>query len=472
MSLVVAACGSTVPHATQQAAGESNELGAPASSAAAGDSATAPTPPPSASVRIRGSQGGANPDRNNGATQSAPRLGSTLRLGVVYLKGLEAAYSAVGASNATVDSKAATQAVVDDINKNGGVAGRKIDADYYAIDANSATPRTDQLTAACEHYLNDHPVDAVASYTGGNLVSCLAKRNIPLVNGFPSATTAASTFAINPRYYEPAGVSLDRLAAALPGFLVDHRWIDGPWPATSGCPSTGPTAKPKLGVVTFDTAEYRNAADKVLAPAFARAGHPVVDTAYLTASGNTAQQLSSVGAGIQSAILRFESDCVDHVVFMSQVAVDGLFMLSASQQHYTPRYGFSSADAPVIAIPDVPDYKTQMRGSIGMGWVPFDDVNAPQFDDLAAAPARRCLDVLKRAGIAPADNNSTILALPSCESTWFIAALFTGAADTYKPSGTYALSSARQDGPSSFRDVAFADDCGCFRYTSGLRTFS
>src|SRR5258708_17790180 len=157
-------------------------------------------------------------------------------------------------------------------------------------------------------------------------------------------------------------MSPDRLAQLEPAFLASRHWMDGRWASASQCATV---KVPRIGIVTIDDADHHAVSDRVMTPAFKATGHAPTDVVYLNASGNTATALANASTGIQNAVLRFSSDCVDHVVFMSAVAVDGLFLLQASQQHYTPRYGFTSQEAPVIAIPNVPDYKTQMRGSIG-----------------------------------------------------------------------------------------------------------
>src|SRR5207302_67216 len=100
--------------------------------------------------------------------------------------------------------------------------------------------------------------------------------------------------------------------------------------------------------------------------------------------------------------------------------------------------------------------RTQLTGSIGVGWSPFSDVNIQDFDAAARAPGQRCMDVLKRAGLAPVDNNSSILAAPSCEGPYFAAAAFgrwldsppsnglvdavNGLGSSYQPTGTFSAS--------------------------------
>jgi hypothetical protein len=162
-------------------------------------------------------------------------------------------------------------------------------------------------------------------------------------------------------------------------------------------------------------------------------------------------------------------------------------MIAADEQNYRPRYGLSSLEAPPVIVQNLSEPNSQLHGAMGAGWAPFMDVNKANFDAAARAPGQRCLDVLRKAGIVPGDNNATILALPSCDGPLFAAKALTqlvnASADTrlldvvarlgssYRASGTYATSftATKHDGASAYRDFAYFDACSCFRYTSGVR---
>ena len=96
------------------------------------------------SPRVPGSGAGAG---TGGPAVQASRQSTVVRLGVIYLKGLNAAYKSAGAKSATTDSQADYAAVINDINVHGGIAGRRVLPYYYAIDAASATAPADQLQA-------------------------------------------------------------------------------------------------------------------------------------------------------------------------------------------------------------------------------------------------------------------------------------------------------------------------------------
>ena len=500
--LLAAGCGTTVRTTNGGRASPSDQ----------GLSAQGSTPQGRGSGSVTGSQPGASPlgqgvpanAEPNGVAPvgsegasvasgaaTAPRSPSSrpstvVRMGVVYLKSLAAAYKAAGAKSATTDSQADYAAVVADINAHGGIAGRRLEATYFAIDSSSTTDPATQDKSACTFFAQDHPVDIVVSYSpglGDVLATCLHGYGIPLVVGANESDVSASTLTSDATLWEPAEVSLDRLERELPGSLAAQHWVDARWGSKPGCTAFGP----RIGVITFDQPDWHYAYSHDLAPAFQAVGHQVYDVAFLSVSGNSASQLADASAAVQSAVLRFSSDCVDHVVFVSNVAVDYLFMNVAEQQHYNPRYGLSSLEAPPVIIQNLANPASQLQGTIGVGWSPFSDVDMQDFDATARAPAQRCLQVLQRAGLAPVDNNSAILAVPSCEGPYFAAAAVdrwlaspsgatltdtvNGLASTYQPTGTFSarFDPTEHDGASSYRIIGFVDSCDCFRYTSGLR---
>jgi hypothetical protein len=401
---------------------------------------------------------------------------------------LQAAYEAAGAKSSTTDSEADYKAVIASIDAHGGIRGIPLVGYYYAINAASTTDPDTQLQAACDHFTEDQKVDMVATYTpgglGDSLLECLRSRGVPVVDGAAGADLSAGALASDPGWWEPGEVSLNRLEQILPAVLASEGWADARWGSDPRCAAVG---KPRVGVVTFDGADWQQAYSQDLVPAFQRLGTPVYDAAFLNVSGTTANQLAEASSGVQSAVLKFSSECIDHVVFVSNVAVDYLFMNVAEQQQYSPRYGLSSLEAPPVIIQNLANPGTQLNGAVGYGWSPFSDVDTTEFDATASAPGARCVAVLHAAGLAPTDNNSALLALPSCEGPYFAAAAFgrwlasapgttlvqavNSLGSSYQSSGAFGSSfdAVQHDGAASYRQLAFVGSCTCFRYTSPLR---
>ena len=493
-------CGSTV--ANTEASTDRGGLSAPAgvaspmSSSGAAGSVTSPGgagPAPAGAA-------GAGAAQQTGAVQTSQSLtqqvrgGSgpvTVKVGVVYLKGLDQAYAAAsGGKSASTDSQGDYAAVIAAINARPG-ARLRLAPTYYAVDASSTTSQADQQQSACDYFTADKHVDVVMSYTAGSngaLATCLQQHHIPLVDGFPTAETGAGTFAHLPGLWAPSQLSLDRLGALEPTYLVHNHWVDKQWPASTSCAAV---TTPRIGVVTFDRPDWRAMYDHVVAPTFKALGHPVYDAVFINVSGSTGQQVAQASSAAQDAVLKFSSECIDHVAFISNVVVDYLFMNVAAQQHYTPRYGLSSLEGPPTIVQNLPtSAASQLHGAIGPGWAPYADVTIGDFDATAKAPAAACVQILTKAGHAPTDNNSATLAMPSCDGPLFVAAVFdrwiagggtaslvsivNGLGSSYHPSGTFAASygDQRHDGAGAYRGFAFVDACTCFRYTSGLTSVS
>jgi hypothetical protein len=495
-ALAVTGCGTTVPLSARNTGGtaglppDSTGL-APVGATQPDGVAAAPEPgavgPASTSPGAIGTvPAGSGPVAAGQALPTAGPSGRpTIRLGVVYLKGLEAAYKTAGASSSAVDSKAAYEAVVKSINADRAAAAT-LAADYVAIDASSSQSREEQLASACAHFTDDARVDIVASFTSGaagSFAHCLARRGTPLIDGAASASVGADVLRQNPSLWTPSQLSLDRVAALQATFLSRQSWAAKRWPSDSRCATV---TEPRIGVVTFDRPDWRAAYSRAMEPAFKAAGTKVYDVYYIAVEGSTAQQVSGAAAGAQSAVLKFSNDCIDHVVFLSNVAVDYLFMNIADQQGYRPRYGLSSLEAPPVIVQNVTAPGSQLHGALGAGWAPYADVNAADFDAEARRPGAACMRILAAAQMAPKDNNAAFLALPSCEGPLFALAAYTrwlqlgrqgtltAAVDsmgtTYAAAGAMRtqLSSRQHDGASAYRGFAFVDACVCFRYSTAV----
>ena len=94
----------------------------------------------------------------------------------------------------------------------------------------------------------------------------------------------------------------------------------------------------------------------------------------------------------------------------------------ADSQRYRPRYGVNSQNG-VQALIDSGGYpKTQLPGTVGIGWLPGIDItpaenpdNGPYSNDAR----RRCIALYKAHGITFSDPNAEAGALGICSSFWF-----------------------------------------------------
>lgn len=499
IAVLAAACGSTVSTVSTPTAAVSGNAAlsvAPAGGSAAGSSAaTTGSTTPGAGSGVGGpvTAGGGTAPSGGAVPVAAPSLPTTstgqliVSLGVVYLKGLDQAYKAVGGGKSSAtDSHADYEAVIKHLNAEPG-ARIVLRPSYYAVDASSTQPQADQVAAACAHFTSDVHVALVVSHSPGMegaLAKCLQQHGIPLIDGSTAASVGESIEQATPYLWQPSQLTLDRVGVLEASYLVHNHWVDQRWPSATRCAAI---TQPRIGVVTFDRADWRAAYSNAVAPTFKSLGHPVYDVDYVSVSGSTAEQVAQASSAAQSAVLKFSSECIDHVAFVGNVALDYLFMNVAQQQGYNPRYGLSSLEAPPVIVQNLPEATPQLHGAIGPGWSPFSDVDISQFDATAKAPGADCLAILKRAGVGPTDNNSAGLAMPSCEGPMFAVALLqrwlaggrtgslldvvNGLGSSYRPVGTFAatIDGTHHDGASEFRGFGYVDSCTCFRYVTGLQ---
>jgi hypothetical protein len=494
------ACGTTVSTVSRPTAAVSgnDELSVPSTglsttAANAGRSASGGTTAGGLGS-VSGTGTGNQPTSGGSAPITAPPTLATtptgqlvVPVGVVYLKGLDQAYKAAsGGKSNTTDSHADFEAVIKHLN---AVPGSQVilRPDYYTVDASSTQSQADQLQAACAHFTSDVHVSLVVSYSAGAegaFAKCLQQHAVPIIDGSSAAIVGESIERTVPDLWQPSQLTLDRVGSLEASYLLRNHWVDKRWPSAARCAAV---SQPRVGVVTFDRPDWRAAYNSAVAPTFKAAGHPVFDVDFVAVSGSTAEQLAQASSAAQSAVLKFSSDCIDHVAFVGNVALDYLFMNIAQQQGYNPRYGLSSLEAPPVIVQNLAQATPQLHGAIGPGWTPYSDVDMAQLDAAAKAPAAECMAILKSAAAEPTDNNSAGLAMPACEGPMFAVAVLqrwlaggragslldvvNGLGTSYHPVGTFAatIDPTYHDGASEFRGFAYVDSCTCFKYVTGLQ---
>ena len=396
------------------------------------------------------------------------------------------AASAIGANGAvTGDGKAVAQAIINDINKR-GVRGRKLVPSWYNNDVTSNRSQGEQMQAACSTFMEDNQTFAVVGLGHPALAQCVEQRG---------GITADATFGVLgidraalaklPHLVNVSAMTVDRAAAALVPALTQQGWFSG-WNTSTG--SAGP-APVRVGVISYDDTYFRRAVEQTLKPALAKAGHPAVITQYVN-HHQSLSDLSGQTAQVQSAVLKFASERVTHVVNFDDNGTIGLFLLpQAESQGYRPRYGVTTGSEFQYLLQSGSVPPSQFRGTLGIGWHTILDL--PYADWLTgphANPSRkRCGAVLERAGIRPEGVFAATLAAGLCDSLYMLEAAMSGAGktlnrDTYRSvlssfGPTYQsaatpgteLSLDRRDGAARFYNWGYDEECGCMSYRGGAR---
>jgi hypothetical protein len=480
--LVAAACGSTADPSTDTAIPARPGLGAPTQLGPTGAAALPAAPAQPDTPTIAGA-----PDGDDGIAAPAPAgdaapatagdRTTTVSIGVYYVADAQESIDALGAQNDSPSFRNAAEVLIDSINADGGIAGRTIVPVFHGVEATGADRQAEDQ-AACATFTQDNAVLAVVAFgnTTPEIASCLAAAGVPFVYAGLTIDNEV-TFREQPLLSQPISINLDRLARVQAEGLAAQDWFAH----AAGSPAGLADLPTSVGVVVFDLPTFRSTYDDVLAPAYAATGHPVAEVAFINA-----RSPASLAADIDAAVLRFASRSITHVSFLTASGVPpGLFMIRATSQRYEPRYGLSSQDAPQLVVPNLPDPEGQLRGALGVGWLPFGDVADATDEGVAAPSHERCVETLADGGVESTDGNSAALLMFVCDALWFLDAAFeAGGGETLSPASFLAgeesmgdgyapaaihgtiVGPGRHDGVGAIRHLAFTDDCTCFRYTS------
>jgi hypothetical protein len=348
------------------------------------------------------------------AVRSGPGVtGTTLSVGFPYAPNADQAQEALGNTSVTQgDPKAVVEALARELNRTGGVGGRKLVVEFYELDASSSETAAQISQRICSYYTEDKKVFAVIGTSDQLLRDCLAKRGVLNIGG-SIADLNENDFRISPSYYDASAVTLDRLARNLVDQLVAQKYFT-PWDSSAGAPGAGQPVK--VGIVVPDKPSWVPVIRNVLLPELKRAGYPIDPDAVRfwhfpeSAAGN-----SQAVTEIQAIVLRFRSDGITHVLPMEQNSL-AFFAPAAEGQGYRPRYGLSSAAGSQAFAGSLVPYR-QLVGSVGVGWLPSIDLPESKQTPVYDGPGRkRCLETLDRGDVSYGSTNAKTIALLLCDA--------------------------------------------------------
>ena len=404
---------------------------------------------------------GAVTGRTRGVTKDS------IKIGLRYYdeEGMAAFTAAYGIQGSLPQPRAYLEALIADINKRGGLAGRRIEPVWHAVDATRSATQVDATNEeACATFTEDNEVFAVATTlpggVGDTFTGCLAKSDTPLVTDPLVYVDREFTSKYAEHLYLPGAVQSTRLS----GFWVDK------------LAARGFFKNAKVGVLWYDDPSgiYERTVEQGLRPALARHGSGIAEQFVLSSYTDSTQY--------SSAALRFKTAGVTHLLILDVSSlVSFFFMAAADGQAYYPKYGLNSMSAFSFLEQNVPD--SQASNVTGVGWIPALDV-ARRPPDAFDGPEERCLALLRAAGGRVDGPYTLLLAFWSCDVLWFLEAVLARAPTLDPPglrAGTRALGTAyqapgtfrtaflggRNDGLNAARDVAYDGSCACFVYASG-----
>jgi ABC-type branched-subunit amino acid transport system substrate-binding protein len=402
---------------------------------------------------------------------AAPALGastrSAVRLGFFISDDASGIYKALGISGAShtrAESRAIWQAVIDQVNARGGLAGRRIVPSYYFIDSESGS-NASRAAAACAQFTEDQKVFAVVLDGAGDrsLAACLAKHRTPAIDvgqtSYPYDDADLRELA--PYLYLPGRLSMGRFATYVDTLAERGFFAKGS----------------KVGLLRFDLPEQERTSRDVIAPALRRHGLDLAaDVAFTPVEGTA--DLPRAADEASAAVLQLRGKGVDRVLFLgSGLSLPYVFPTVAESQGYRPTYGITTDDGPDFMATNAP--AAQLTGAMAVGWEPQYDV--PDSDAvLAGSPLwQQCAKVMKAAGFTARDGRR-------CTAIYFLEQALRDAAEPTAAAvragadriGTRPYSTqtyrtlfapGRYDGVGAVRPLRFDAACTCFRYLGGDR---
>lgn len=418
--------------------------------------------------------GGAGSPGGRGAQVGPGVTADKLHVGLFFVSDGDEANEATGFESTSADARDVYNALLRDVNRRGGVLGRKLVPVYYRGSAVTSQTVAEQAQAACSHWHEDNKVFAVIGFPHPVALECTRKvGGVHVYAGL--GTFSPETFARYPELVEVAGMNVDRQATVTIDGLAAQGYFK------SGATPAAPT---KVGILTFDTPAFRRAVKRSAAPALARHGIRDPEIQYIQPP-QRAQEVGNSSSEIQSAVLRFKAAGVTHVVILegaSGIAGGGhlmfLFTNSAEPQAYRPRYGLNSGVGLNGVSPQTPE--GQLDGARAVGWLdPYDMPESKRQQNSAVA---RCRRIMKRAGL-PSSGFAFADSQIKCDQVFFFAAAMQRAGAPNRQAfirgvdsiGTGYVSAValatrfapnHHDGVTAVRNAEYVPECRCFHPTS------
>jgi hypothetical protein len=413
--------------------------------------------------------GGGTSTGTSGTSAGTAANRSPIKIGIIYVNNDSGASSAGINNGNTFTPRRAYEALVAAYNARGGLAGRHINPVYVELKSSSTTLKAD-IEAGCNTFTQDQHVAAVLGGTGiysEDLSGCLAKARTPQISG---DYALGDTDSLKRAPYLLQAVTLtvdDRVGLMLERLTTAGRL----------------TAKDKLGIVVEGCPFDQRAYTRTVQPIAKRLGLTIAQKVEARCFGDI-RDLGGQASDMQSAVLKFQTNGVNKVVFVSGSVESNMllyFATAAESQSYHPGYALTSAAAAALQEANTP--KAQLANAVGLGWMPsLDSSHVPPL-----LPAgRRCLqDLQKAAGLTPQSPADRVYAFGACDTVGLydaalrathgdpnvsgvlasVAALRTGFAGATSYGERTDFSAGRRTGPAQGRIFAWSTGCTCFDYT-------
>lgn len=500
--LLATACGSTIPASSHVygggAAADALTVDGGATAGSRGATPPAAAEPTRMAAEAPGTTGRprvpgtdqVNPRGVTAGGPAAPGVTATqVFVGFHIPRNAGAANAALGASGVTNgDEKREIAVLIADVNRRGGIAGRKLVPVFYEYDANDTRSTEAIGEEGCAALTRDNKVFAALGFITQNELSCLERAGVWVLTQQLKAAADRDTYREHPFYVELGSPNLDRAFTEWVPALSRQGWF-APWDAGAG--RAAAAGRAKVGVVTLEYPSFRRSVTRSLVPGLRRAGY-APEVVYLPFPSSNAE-LGAFSSAIASAVLRFRWAGVEHVLITdSGGVVSLLFMNQAESQHYRPRYGGDTNNGWQALLDAGATSAAHLNGAMGVGFLPSLDLTPadnPDDGPYSNPERRRCLELYAKNEIRFSDTNAKGIGLLTCTRIWALETvldrvrgpLTRGAALAAVESLGAGLRTTdtlgqlfgpgRHDGMSGYYDWQFVPTAGRFRYAGPLRRF-
>ena len=321
------------------------------------------------------------------------------------------------------------------------------------------------LQGGCSFFA-DGPRPAAVINTSDRALSapCLADKGLTLITNGPTTASSPSFARYADTLFSPGSLAMDRFAGPYVNTL-----------RSAGFFGNGS----RVGLLHWSDSEFDVATD-ALRSKLDRAGVKIVADGSVPFVRSTSDA-GSVVSHVANILVRFRLAGVNRVVSVDHSGtLLTIFMLAAEPQGYRPLYGLSTLNAPTSLLASV--NPRQLRGAVGIGWMPLVDVPAGPDDDIPPARAQ-CAEIYRRAGVAVGDRSpyGQFSAYSYCDSLLILRRVLAHARSTsltavrarleslgtsYTSALSFAtrLDASQHDGVDGYRVLRFNSGCGCFKY--------
>ena len=334
----------------------------------------------------------------------------------------------------------------------------------------SPSDQSDQR--ACNTYFQDNKV-AVTVLSGSIMDECVKKAGAFNFGGSGSGNNSIpETFVKYPHRIDIGGFNNVRLGQVTVNELARHGYFD-------------PGAR--IGIVTWDDPLYRTGVEQGYEPALKRLGLSLgIPTAYLH-SPAAVQEIGQTSADVGSAVLRFKTADVTHVMILDGTSgacagncISLEWLQQAEAQRFHPRYGFNDTTAARYIEEQGLAPEAQMQRSMSVTWISLDNTY-----DVGWHPNQtreRCYKLMRERGVDMENANQQGAALGACETFWFLQDVIgrirgpltqeallasinsVGYSFTSTISWYTFIGPSRHDGFAGVRIIAFDDANGRYKY--------